>query len=57
MNQIISRLARNATDFRLAGETEKSNSCMDLLAMIKDKGLENVKGKILVDNVWESVYS
>jgi hypothetical protein len=51
MNQIISRLARNATDFRLAGETEKSNSCMDLLAMIKDKGLENVKGKILVDNV------
>lgn len=51
MNQIIARLSRNATEFRLVGETQKSNSCMELLATIRDKGLDNVKGKILVVNL------
>lgn len=51
MTKLIDRLARNAADFLFAGELEKSNACMDLLEMIKDKGLENVKGVILVDNL------
>lgn len=51
MNKLIARLARNATEFLLAGEKEKSNACMELLAMIKEKDLMNVKGKILVDNL------
>lgn len=51
MTKLIARLARNAVDFMLAGELEKSNACMELLAFIKDNGLENVKGKILVDNL------
>ena len=51
MTKLIDRLARNAADFMLAGEREKSNACMEMLATIKDKGLENVKGKLSVDNL------
>lgn len=51
MTKLIARLARNAADFMLAGELEKSNACMEMLAMIKDKGLENVKGELSVDNL------
>jgi hypothetical protein len=51
MNKLIARLARNAVDFLLAGEVEKSNACMTLIEVIKDKGLENVKGKLSVDNL------
>lgn len=50
VNQIIKRLSVNATEFLLAGEREKSNACMELLAVIKTKGLENIRGK-LVDNL------
>lgn len=50
MTKLIDRLARNAADFHLAGEVEKSNACMELLTVIKDKGLENISGK-LVDNL------
>lgn len=49
INQIIKRLSRNSVEFLLAGEKEKSNACMELLAVIKEKDLESVKGKILVD--------
>lgn len=50
MNKLINRLARNAADFLLAGEQEKSNACMELLSFIKDNGFENIRGK-LVDNL------
>ena len=50
VNQIIKRLSANATEFLLAGEREKSNACMELLAIIKTKGFENINGK-LVDNL------
>jgi hypothetical protein len=51
MAKLTTRLARNAVDFLLSGEVEKSNACMSLLEVIKDKGLENVKGKLSVDNL------
>lgn len=51
MTKLVARLARNAVDFLLAGEVEKSNACMELIELIKDKGLENVKGKLVVDNL------
>ena len=51
VNQIINRLTANATEFLLAGELAKSNACMELLATIKIKGLDNIQGKILVDNL------
>jgi hypothetical protein len=50
VNQIIKRLSKNSVDFLLAGEREKSNACMELLAMIKEKEFENIRGK-LVDNL------
>lgn len=50
MTKLIERLARNAADFLLEGEIEKSNACMELLTVIKDKGLETIRGK-LVDNL------
>lgn len=50
VNQIIKRLSKNSVDFLLAGEHDKSNACMKLLAMIKEKEFENIRGK-LVDNL------
>lgn len=49
INQIINRLSRNSIDFLLAGEKEKSNACMELLSLIKEKDLTSVKGKVLVN--------
>lgn len=51
MTKLIDRLARNAADFLLAGEREKSNACMELLEFIRDNNLETVKGKLAVDNL------
>ena len=50
MNELIERLARNAADFALDGKTAKSNACIELLDFIKEKGLENVRGR-LTDSV------
>ena len=50
MTKLIARLSRNSVDFLLAGEREKSNACIELLTVIKVKGLENIRGK-LVDNL------
>ena len=47
IDQIIKRLSVNATEFLLNGEKEKSNACMDILAVIKENGYENIKGKII----------
>lgn len=47
MNELIERLARNAADFALDGKTAKSNACIDLLDFIKDRGLENVRGRLI----------
>jgi len=50
MTKLIERLARNAADFLLDGEVEKSNACIELLDVIKVKGFENIRGK-LVDSI------
>lgn len=49
MNQIINRLSKNSVEFLLAGDREKSNACMELLSVIKEKGLQDIRGKLLVD--------
>jgi hypothetical protein len=46
MNKIIERLARNAADFLLDGDTAKSNACMELLGFIKANGLDDVRGRL-----------
>lgn len=46
MTKLIARLSENATEFLLAGEKEKSNACMELLATIKENGFENIRGKL-----------
>lgn len=46
MTKLIERLARNAADFALDGKTAKSNACMELLDFIKDRGLNNVRGRL-----------
>lgn len=51
MNQIINRLSKNSVDFLLAGDREKSNACMELLSVIKEKGLTDIRGKLSVDNI------
>jgi hypothetical protein len=51
INKIVKRLSKNSVDFLLAGELEKSNACMDLLVMIREKGFLEVKGKLSFDNV------
>lgn len=48
MNQLMNRLARNAADFLLAGEKEKSDACMSVIKAIQDGGFENVKGVLNV---------
>jgi hypothetical protein len=50
MNHIIKRLSKNSVEFLLAGEREKSNACMELLELIKEKEFKNIRG-ILVDKV------
>lgn len=50
VNQIVKRLSKNSVEFLLNGEREKSNACMELLAMIKEKEFENIRGK-LVDSL------
>jgi hypothetical protein len=50
MTKLIDRLARNSVEFLLAGEREKSNACMELLELIKEKEFKNIRG-ILVDKV------
>lgn len=47
IDQIIKRLSANATEFLLNGEKEKANACMDILAIIKETGYKNIKGKII----------
>lgn len=49
VNKIVKRLSKNAVDFLVAGELAKSNACMELLAMIEEKGFKDLRGK-LVDN-------
>ena len=46
MNKLTVRLAKNAANFLLAGESEKSNACMELLAFIKEKDFGSLKGKL-----------
>jgi len=50
MNHIIKRLSKNSIEFLLAGEREKSNACMELLELIKEKEFKNIRG-ILVDKL------
>lgn len=52
INQLINRLSKNASNFLLGGEREKSNACMELLALIKTKGFDDIRGKLefSVDN-------
>lgn len=47
MNKLIERLARNAAEFLLAGEIEKSNACMELLAVINERGYVSLRGKLV----------
>jgi len=49
VTQIVNRLSRNSVEFLLAGEKEKSNACMELLSVIKEKDLASVKGKIVAN--------
>ncbi len=55
VNKLIKRLSMNATEFLLAGEKDKSDACMELLAFIKERGFTDIKGKLWVDNPTESV--
>ena len=51
IKQLIKRLSKNAAEFLLAGDREKSNACMELLELIYEKGYQNVQGKLVVDNL------
>lgn len=50
MKQLIKRLSVNATEFLLAGEREKSDACMEMLAVIKTKDFGSLRGKV-IDNL------
>lgn len=54
-DKLIDQLARNAVNFFFDGDIEKSNACMTLLEEIQDYGFDNVKDKISVDLLQESV--
>jgi hypothetical protein len=47
VNQIINRLSANATEFMLAGAQDKAEACMVLLATIKNKGYQNLRGTLM----------
>jgi hypothetical protein len=51
-NQMIRRLARNAVDFMVEGEVTKAQACLELIAFIRERGYDNIRGKIelSVDN-------
>jgi hypothetical protein len=50
MKNLAARLGRNAEAFMLAGEREKSDACLELLALIKTKDFGSLRGKV-VDNL------
>lgn len=50
MNKIVARLAKNAVNFMIAGESEKSAACLELLAVIKTKDFASLRGKV-IDNL------
>lgn len=50
MNKIAARLAKNAVEFMIAGESEKSAGCLELLALIKTKNFGSLRGKV-IDNL------
>lgn len=50
MNKIAARLAKNAVEFMIAGEREKSAACLELLAAIKTKDFVLLRGKV-IDNL------
>ena len=47
VNQIINRLSANATEFMLTGAQDKAEACMVLLATIKNKGYQNLRGELM----------
>ncbi len=51
VSQIINRLSKNSVEFLLAGDREKSNACMELLGVIEQKGLKDIRGKLFIDNI------
>jgi hypothetical protein len=50
MKKMTKRLLSNYFDFMLAGDRERAMACADLLAVIKEKNLTELRGKVL-DNL------
>jgi hypothetical protein len=51
-NQMTRKLARNAVQFATDGDILKAQACIDLIAFIRERGFENISGRIelTVDN-------
>lgn len=40
------RLAKNAVDFLLSGQADKSNACMELFQFMKEKDFATIRGTV-----------
>jgi Fe-S cluster assembly ATPase SufC len=51
-NQMVRNLARNSVHFMMEGEVAKAQACLELIAFIRERGYENLRGKVelSVDN-------
>jgi hypothetical protein len=51
-NQMVRKLATNAVAFMTEGEVAKAQACLELIAFIRERGYENLRGKVelSVDN-------
>ena len=55
METLMRKLARNALRFAEQGELVKAETCVEMIALIRERGFDNLRGRIELNDQTDEV--